>query len=74
MRSTPEQKQAALTLARTGKYYCAEIARTLGMRHQTVQDLCMRNEIKLPLGHVPGGITGWNKFLNAKTQLEKHPS
>ena len=51
MRATPEQKRAALTLARTGLHYCAEIARTLGMRHQTVQDICDRHSVKLPLGY-----------------------
>lgn len=50
MRSTHEQKQAALTLARTGLYYCAEIARALKMRHQTVRDICTRNGVTLPLG------------------------
>jgi hypothetical protein len=59
MRSTPEQKQAALTLARTGVYYCAEIARALGMRKKTVGELCSRHGIKLPLGHVSGGLAGW---------------
>jgi hypothetical protein len=51
MRSTPEQKQAALTLARTGKYYCAEIARTIGIRPQLVRDICDRNGVILPLGY-----------------------
>ena len=61
MRSTPEQKQAALTFARTGIYYCAEIARELHMRPQLVSDLCSRYDIKLPLGHVAGGIVGARK-------------
>jgi len=61
MRSTPEQKQAALTLARTGKYYCSEIARTTGIRPQLVKDICDRNGVTLPLGYAV-----WHK---AKRQL-----
>ena len=51
MRSTPEQKQAALNLAMTRKYYCSEIARTIGIRPQLVRDICDRNGVILPLGY-----------------------
>lgn len=50
MKATPEQKQAALNLAYTGLYYCAEISRATGVRHKTVQELCDRHGVKLPLG------------------------
>jgi hypothetical protein len=49
MRSTPEQKQAALNLALTRNYYCSEIARTIGIRPQLVRDICDRNGVILPL-------------------------
>jgi hypothetical protein len=50
VRRTPEEKRAALEIAATGLYTCAQIQKATGIRHQSIKTWCDRAGIKLPCG------------------------